>query len=218
MTALPRTIVYGTALALALGLSGCTTGGEDAPQPTNPTVQLGAPGEPNRTLSPEEAGDIEPPEHTDADVAFMQMMIVHHDQAVTMTEWVEDRTTDRDLRLLAERMRISQEDEIELMSGWLRDRGTPLRGDHADHSADTMPGMLTDEQLEELEAATGEEFERLFLRFMIQHHTGALEMVADLRSAGGGMELAIDRFARDVEGDQGIEIARMQQMLAELGS
>jgi uncharacterized protein (DUF305 family) len=218
MTASARTGVIGTSLALALVLSGCTPGGEDAPEPTSPTVQLGAPGEPNRTLSPEEAGDIELPEHTDADIAFMQMMIVPHDQAVTMTEWVEERTTDRDLRLLSERMRISQEDEIEFMAEWLRERGTPLRGDHADHSAGMMPGMLTDEQLEALEAATDEEFERRFLQSMIQHHLGALEMVVDLRSAGGGVELAIDRFARDVEGDQGIEIARMQQMLADLDS
>jgi uncharacterized protein (DUF305 family) len=75
--------------------------------------------------------------------------------------------------------------------------------------------MLTEEQLERLEASTGEEFERLFLEYMIQHHSGALEMVADLWAAGAGQEVTIGRFARDVEGDQGIEIARMQGMLAE---
>lgn len=219
MTALPwRTCAFGAATVLALVLTGCTNEGDDAPQSTSPTVQLGAPGEPNRTLSPDEAAGIEQPEHTEADVAFMQMMIVHHDQAVTMTEWVEDRTTDRDLRLMAERMRISQESEMEFMAGWLQDRGTPLRGDHADHSAGSMPGMLTEAQLEKLEAASGEEFERMFLQYMIQHHAGALEMVADLWADGGGNEIAIGRFARDVEGDQGIEIARMQQMLAELGA
>lgn len=217
MAATARSCGIAAALMLALGLTACTTG-NDSPAPTGPVVQLGAPGEENRTLSPEEAAEIEQPEHTDADIAFMQMMIEHHDQAVTMTEWVDERTTDRDLRLLAERMRISQEDEIEFMVGWLQDRGTPLQGDHSDHAAGTMPGMLTEEQLEELEAATGEDFERLFLQSMIQHHAGALEMVADLRAAGGGMEIAVGRFANDVEGDQGIEISRMQQMLAELGS
>ncbi|WP_353815100.1 DUF305 domain-containing protein [Agromyces sp. SYSU T00266] len=217
MAASARSFGVAAALLLALGMTACTTG-NDSPESTSPVVQLGAPGEENRTLSPEEAAEIGQPEHTDADIAFMQMMIVHHDQAVTMTEWVDERTTDRDLRLMAERMRVSQEDEIEFMANWLRDRGTPLEGDHADHGAEMMPGMLTDEQLESLEAATGEDFERLFLEYMIQHHGGALQMVADLRAAGGGMEIMVNRFANDVEGDQGIEIARMQQMLAELGS
>ncbi|MRX43821.1 DUF305 domain-containing protein [Agromyces kandeliae] len=217
MTASARSYGVAAALLLALGLTACTPG-DDTPAPTSPVVQLGAPGEENRTLSPEEAADIEQPEHTDADIAFMQMMIVHHDQAITMTEWVDERTSDRDLRLLAERMRVGQEDEIELMANWLRDRGTPLEGDHMSHAAGSMPGMLTEDQLAELEGATGEDFERLFLEYMIQHHNGALEMVADLRAAGGAMEISMGRFANDVEGDQGIEIARMQQMLAALDS
>ena len=144
------------------------------------------------------------------------MMILHHDQALTMTGWVEDRTTDRDVRLLAERMQVSQEDEMDFMAGWLQERGTPLRDEHAGHGGGhDMPGMLTDEQLDRLEAAEGEEFERLFLESMIQHHQGALEMVADLWAADGGLEPNIGQFARHVEGDQGIEIARMQEMLAE---
>jgi uncharacterized protein (DUF305 family) len=218
MTALERPVRVGAAIALALGLSACTVTSTAEPEPTSPMVQLGAPGEPNRTLSPDEAAGVEGPTHTDDDVAFMQMMILHHDQAVTMTGWVDERTQDRDIRLLAERMRISQEDEMDLMAGWLQERGTPLRGDHAAHGAGMMPGMLTVDQLEQLEAASGDEFERLFLEYMIQHHAGALEMVADLWAAGGGQEVSIGRFARDVEADQGIEIARMQAMLAERSS
>jgi uncharacterized protein (DUF305 family) len=219
MTALRRSCTFATAVALGLGLSACTVGDPATPEPTNPTVQLGAPGEPNRTMSPEEASGIQVPEHTEADVEFMQMMILHHDQAITMTGWVEERTTDRDIRLLAERMRISQEGEMDLMAEWLQQRGTPLRDEHAGHGgAHDMPGMLTDEQLERLEAADGEEFERLFLEYMIQHHQGALEMVADLWASDGGQEQAIGQFARHVEGDQAIEIGRMQAMLAEMGS
>jgi uncharacterized protein (DUF305 family) len=221
MTALRRSCVFGTVIVLGLGLSACTAGAPAAPEPTSPMVQLGAPGEPNRTMSPDEAAGIEAPEHTEADVEFMQMMILHHDQAITMTDWVDERTTDRDIRLLAERMRISQEDELELMAGWLQDRGTPLRdehGAHGGHADGMMPGMLTDEQLEQLEAADGEEFERLFLEYMIQHHAGALEMVADLWASDGGQEPEIGQFARHVEGDQAIEIARMQSMLAERAS
>lgn len=219
MTALRRSCMVGTVIALGLGLSACTAGGPQTPEPTSPMVQLGAPGEPNRTMSPDEAAGIEAPKHTEADVEFMQMMILHHDQAITMTGWVDERTTDRDIRLLAERMRISQEGELDLMAGWLQDRGTPLRDEHAGHGGGhDMPGMLTDAQLERLEAAEGEEFERLFLEYMIQHHSGALEMVADLWAADGGQEPEIGQFARHVEGDQGIEIARMQTMLAERAS
>lgn len=215
MTVLRRSCTIGTAALLALGLSACTTSDSDAPEPTSPVVQLGAPGEPNRTMSPGEASGVEAPAHTEADVEFMRMMILHHDQALTMTGYVEERTTDRDVRLLAERMRISQEDEMDVMAGWLQERGTPLRDEHAGHEAHDMPGMLTEEQLERLEAADGVEFERLFLEYMIRHHEGALEMVADLWAAGGGAEPNIGQFARHVEGDQGIEITRMQEMLAE---
>ncbi|MBM7502953.1 DUF305 domain-containing protein [Agromyces aurantiacus] len=218
MTALRRSCTIGTAALLALGLAACTSTGPAEPESTSPVVQLGAPGEPNRTLSPDEASGLEEPEHTEADVEFMQMMILHHEQALTMTGWVEERTTDRDVRLLAERMRISQEDEMDLMAAWLQERGTPLRDEHAGHGAHDMPGMLTQEQLDRLETASGEEFERLFLEYMIQHHQGALEMVADLWAAGGGVEASIGQFARHVEGDQGIEITRMQGMLAERSS
>lgn len=216
MTVLRRACTFGTVVALGLGLSACTTGDPEAPEPTSPIVQLGAPGEPNRTMSPDEAAGIGQVGHTQADIEFMQMMILHHDQALTMTGWVDDRTRDRDIRLLAERMHISQEDEMDVMTAWLQERGTPLRGDHLGHGGGTeMPGMLTEEQLARLEAAKGDEFDRLFLEYMIQHHAGALEMTADLWAAGGGQEASIGQFARHVEGDQGIEITRMQAMLAE---
>ncbi len=103
------------------------------------------------------------------------------------------------------------------MVQWLQDRVQPLREDGHDGHADghEMPGMLTEEQLARLEAAEGSTFDRLFLEYMIQHHQGALQMVDELYAAGGGQESAIDQFARHVESDQGIEIARMQEMLAE---
>ena len=79
-----------------------------------------------------------------------------------------------------------------------------------------MPGMLTERELARLEAARRSRFDRLFVRFMIRHHEGALRMVSDLRAAGGGVEPEIDAFARHVDADQQIEINRMQQMLAKL--
>lgn len=215
MTAMERSLRLGTVVVLALGLTACTVG-ED-PAPTDPVVQLGAPGEPNRTLSPEEAAGLGVPEHVEADVTFMRNMIDHHSQALVMTGYVDDRTDDRDIRLIAERMRISQEDEIDQMAQWLQDRAQPLREDGHDGHGDVheMPGMLTEEQLARLEAAEGDAFDRLFLEYMIQHHQGALQMVEELFSSGGGQEPGVGQFAAHVEGDQGIEIARMQEMLAE---
>lgn len=198
---------------VALGLTGCTADGE--PAPSQPVVQLGAPGQPNRTLSPEDVDAIEAPTHVEADVVFMRNMIDHHYQAIVMTGFVDDRTDDRDIRLLAERMKVSQEDELDLMAKWMQERSQPIRGDgHDGHGEHEMPGMLTQQQLDRLEAAEGDEFDRLFLEYMIQHHEGALQMVDDLHRDGGGQEPAIGEFARHVESDQGIEIARMHEMLA----
>jgi uncharacterized protein (DUF305 family) len=217
MTAMRRSLALGTALVLSLGLAACTTSAPEPPAPTSPVVQLGAPGEPNQTMSPEDAAkQLEVPKFVEADSDFMLDMMAHHDQALVMTGYVDGRTDDRDIRLLAERMRISQEDEMTMMTRWLQDRFIPVndKSGHG-HDGDPMPGMLTDEQLADLEDATGAEFDQLFLQYMIQHHTGALQMVGELYAAGGGNESEIDQFARHVESDQGVEIARMQQMLAE---
>lgn len=205
-------------LLLAAALTACTPTGPDSPEPTSPVVQLGAPGESNRTLSPDEAANLGSPEFSEVDSAFMLAMIRHHQQAIEMTDLVDDRTDDRDIRLLAERMSVSQQDEKTQITTWLQERSVPVNGDgsgHEAHDAESMPGMLSDDQFAELEAATGEEFDLLFLEYMIQHHEGAVQMVDDLYADGGGQESATDQFARHVESDQGIEIARMQQMLAE---
>jgi uncharacterized protein (DUF305 family) len=180
------------------------------------TVQPGAPGEPGRELDDDEAADIDAPDHNAADVSFVQRMIVHHEQALAMTSLVADRTERDDLPLLAERITVSQEDEIERLSMWLtdRDEATPDDGDHQGHAG--MPGMATPEQLTELEQARGPAFEGLFLDLMIVHHQGALTMVADLYAAGGGLEPDADRFAREIEADQATEIGRLQELLEKL--
>ncbi|WP_283205759.1 DUF305 domain-containing protein [Microbacterium sp. 2FI] len=179
-------------------------------------MQLGAPGEPNRTLSPEEAAalDLDTP-HSDEDVVFIRDMLHHHSQALVMTGYVDERTGNTDVQLLAERMGISQTDEMALMELWLQERGEAVRDPDAAHDAHVgMPGLLTDDELASLEAAEGTEFDTLFLTFMIRHHQGAIEMVDRLYSSGGGAESAVDQIAREVEADQNIEIARMQEMLA----
>lgn len=190
-------------------------------------IQPGAPGEPSRELTPEEVAAVEVPEHTEADVRFMQQMIPHHAQALEMTALVPDRTSREDVPLFAERMEISQEDEIGLMQRWLEARGEEVpdmgdghaSGDHSDHGEHgaLMPGMLTEEEMAELEAATGEEFDRLFLTYMHRHHMGALQMVEELfTTEGAGAELEIFEFASHVDSDQRIELSRIEGMLAEI--
>jgi uncharacterized protein (DUF305 family) len=184
-------------------------------------VQPGAPGEPSRVLSPEEVEQIEIPPHTRADVDFMQGMIHHHAQALVMTSMVRDRATSKDLTILARRIEIAQEAEIETMERWLtqRDEEVPDAEDHRnDHGGQgLMPGMVGHKALAELAAADGRRFDRMFLEYMIRHHQGALTMVADLRGTDGGREPEIDLFVRHVDSDQNIEINRLAGLLARVG-
>lgn len=192
-----------------------------APVAAARTVQPGAPGTATRVLTARQADSLVTPKHTAADIAFMTGMIAHHQQALVMTALVADRTTARDIRLLALRIELSQTDEINLMKAWLRDRGEPVPGEgehagHDMHEGHLMPGMLTPEQIATLQAARGTEFEKRFLEFMIQHHEGAITMVAELFSSpGGGQGSEIYGFASDVDSDQQMEIARMRRLLAE---
>jgi uncharacterized protein (DUF305 family) len=147
----------------------------------------------------------------------MQGMIGHHAQALEMTALVPSRTAREDLRTLARRIEVSQADEIKMMQRWLEVRGQQIPGPHAMHmhGATLMPGMLTPEQMSQLAAAKGAEFDRLFLAGMIQHHGGALTMVHDLfAKPGAGQEADIFGFASDVDADQRAEIDRMRGMLA----
>lgn len=156
------------------------------------------------------------PGHTPADVQFMQGMLAHHAQAVEMTALVPDRTESADIRLLARRIAISQDDEMALMRRWLEDRDEAVPGPHAHHTGEhaAMPGMLTPAEMARLRSARGPEFDRLFLESMIHHHEGALVMVAELFATdGAGQESELYQFAAHVESDQTIEIARMRAML-----
>jgi uncharacterized protein (DUF305 family) len=158
-----------------------------------------------------------------ADVEFMSGMIPHHAQAVVIGGWAATHTTRRDVRVLAERIVVAQRDEIELMQHWLRDRGQPVPAADATHHRMVMggmehdmlmPGMLTDAELAQLNAAREGEFDRLFLTFMIRHHEGALVMVEKLFAAyGAAQDEVVFRFGSDVFADQTTEIDRMGKML-----
>jgi uncharacterized protein (DUF305 family) len=164
--------------------------------------------------------------YAEADVRFMTGMIGHHAQAIVMSRLVPTHGASPSLVTLAGRIINAQQDEIANMQQWLRDRGQPVPEVHitetavmvhgADHAMH-MPGMLTPEQLRQLEQARGSEFDRLFLRFMIQHHQGAVTMVHELFKAGGaGQDDAVFKIASDIQADQTTEIARMEKMLAAL--
>jgi uncharacterized protein (DUF305 family) len=158
------------------------------------------------------------PGYTVADVRFMQDMIGHHAQAVMMAAMVPERETGIQLSRLAQKIDISQRDEIEMMKRWLGERSQAVPDDAHMHAM-RMPGMLTPEQMAQLDAARGPEFERLFLTFMIQHHEGALVMVEELfASPGSAQDSEIFRFVTDVDADQRDEIFIMQSMLDMLGT
>jgi uncharacterized protein (DUF305 family) len=218
-----RRILISAAVALvALGLGTFVvlqlTGGDPEQPPGPRVVQPGAPGQSGRPLSGDDLSSLSPPGHTGADTLFMQRMIPHHWQALEMTALVAGRGASREVSLLAKRIEISQRDEIALMQRWLEERGEEVTGPHANHAGhdQLMPGMLNDEQLGQLEQARGAAFDRLFLQLMIRHHQGALTMAQQLYAMGGGLEPASDRFAREVNADQSIEIRSMQGLLARL--
>jgi uncharacterized protein (DUF305 family) len=202
--------------ALASCLSAQSAGGPAVVQP-------GAPGEPTKTLPTDTHATLPPISR--ADVEFMQGMIMHHAQAVEMTALIPSHTENKDVRAIGAKISSSQADEIRMMQRWLAVRGQAtsmempgMPGmDMQGNAMALMPGMLTPEQMEALRKARGEEFDRLFLSGMIQHHGGALVMVKDLfNSPGAGQDAEIFNFATDVDNGQRAEIRIMQRMLEEL--
>ncbi|WP_128891700.1 DUF305 domain-containing protein [Erythrobacter sp. HKB08] len=187
-----------------------------------PIVQPGAPGQQSRQIGAEDAIKVVAARYTQADVDFMQGMIPHHFQAVQMVELVEDRTNNPDIVAIAGRISAGQDDEIAFMQGWLRERGqtAPDPAAHArmGHSMgamhEGMKGMATPEQMAQLAAASGTEFDRLFLTLMMAHHQGALDMVEALfGSEGAAYDPVLYRFTTDVRSDQRAEIDRMNELL-----
>ncbi len=189
--------------------------------PVTPVVvQPGAPGKPSRTLATSTKGTLPP--RSQADVDFMQGMIMHHGQAVEMTALIPSHTENKELHSLGARISSSQSDEIKFMKRWLVARGEAVSMampgmpgmDASGKAMALMPGMLTPEQMDALEKAKGPEFDRLFLTGMIQHHNGALLMVEDLfATAGAGQDAELFNFASDADATQRAEIRIMQSML-----
>lgn len=185
-----------------------------------PIVQPGTPGEATRDLTAEEATAIAVTTHSPDDVRFMHDMIPHHHQALEMSGLAPDRTNRPKLLDAARRIEVSQQDEIGFMQQWLRDRGetAPDPASHdAMHTDHRMAGMATPDQMAALAAATGIDFDRLFLELMIRHHDGAVKMVEDLlEKEGSAFDPVLFEFVTDITNDQAAEIERMHALLATL--
>ncbi|SRR5689334_8952028 len=204
-----------------LALAGCR--GQPAGAPPHPAEAMGE----SVAIARASADSARYP-YTEADIRFMSGMIHHHAQAIKMARWAPTHGASPAVIRLTERIINAQTDEITLMSNWLSARRQPVPEPNAEGMKMTMggaehvmlmPGMLSDEQMKQLDAARGQEFDRLFLTFMIQHHKGAVSMVRDLFAArGAGQDEAVFKFASDVEVDQTTEINRMFEMLFALGT
>lgn len=227
-------------LIIALGLSLASASTVPAAYAGAPIVQPGAPGEMGRRLTPEEATKITDTSYSPADISFMQKMIPHHKQALTMAELVAARTNRPELGDIAGRIKASQSDEIAFMQGWLSERGEPTIGKtisktiskemsdkapspvEGHHQADQathqkMKGMATPEKMQELAEADAIAFDRLFLQLMIAHHEGAVDMVEDLLDQpGSAYDPVLYEFVGDVKNDQRVEIERMHALLVTL--
>lgn len=230
----PASVVCALAV-LAGALSGCSgDGGEGpgaapppavtatAPSSGTPVRELlpGGPGDPVRTASGPVEVDVPGWDH--ADLAFLQMMVPHHRQALEMAALAPARAASPAVLALASRIEAAQAPEILLMAGWLRERGVevprpgddPALWDHGAHGHDGMVGMLAPQELAELAGASGEEFDRLFLAGMVRHHEGAVQMARD--ALGAAIDPRVVELAEDVNAGQAAEVVRMQRLLADL--
>lgn len=182
-----------------------------------PIIQPGAPGQAGRVITAEEASDLANVSYSLGDIQFLRGMIPHHAQAKEMSDLAEDRTNNTAVLAVAERITLSQDDEISMMQGWLSDQGLEPTAEDAHHAPGfmRMQGMLSDEQMDELAAASGPEFDRLYLEYMIEHHQGALDMVEELLDQrGSAQDPLLYEFTSDVTSDQTSEIERMDTLLA----
>lgn len=188
-----------------------------------PIVQPGAPGQASKVLTAEQATKLAQASYTTSDVAFMQAMIVHHQQALDMAVLVKERTNTEDLVSIAGRIEASQADEIAFMKGWLAERGEPVEDPkmkgHGAHAHHMIMGMASPEAMTALAAAKGTEFDRQFLTLMIAHHEGAVDMVDKLLDEDGtAADPVLYRFVGDIDSEQTGEIKRMDKLLAGLSA
>ncbi len=179
-------------------------------------IQPGLPGTVSKEINSEEAINIANTGFTKDDTVFMNHMIVHHEQALTLSRLAHNRTNTQEILDLAGRIDVSQEDEISFMQGWLEERNIEVHAHMSMHHMKMM-GMASDQDIAELSNSKGMEFDELFLRLMIAHHEGALDMVKELkRQPGSAYDPLMFEFVSDLSNDQGVEIERMNTLLTGL--
>jgi len=201
----------GATAVLSLVLAAC--GGSDAGSMDHSSMSSTSSS--SSSASPTAAVDAA---HNDQDVMFAQQMIVHHQSAIDMAEMATTKASSQEVKTLAASIEAAQSPEIETMTSWLNAWGESVTADSSmsgmDHSA-AMPGMMTDEQMSQLDAATGADFDRMFLQMMTTHHEGAIEMAKTEQASGSNPQATA--LAADIESSQTAEVAQMAQMLATLG-
>ncbi|MDJ0464100.1 DUF305 domain-containing protein [Streptomyces sp. H27-C3] len=166
-----------------------------------------------KTSSPTASASAERGAQNAADVAFAKGMIPHHRQAVEMAELAETRARSSDVKELAAEVKKAQDPEIKTLSEWLTSWGeeVPKEGGSSEHSGHSMSGMMTPEDMDKLEKASGKAFDTAFLEMMIKHHEGAVEM-AKTEQSDGAHQPAKD-MAGDIVTSQSSEITRMNKLL-----
>lgn len=227
---LPALAALGAAVVVSV-LTGCSSEAESQTTAASATViEPGRPGEPATTYAPGEQVPLpQQPGVAEADVAFIAGMIPHHEQALVMADLAPQRAQDSRVRGLAARISDVQQAEIAVYRAWLAEQGLGPDGRPAEHRGDAghdghggdgahagMAGMASEAELQRLRAASGEDFDRLWLELMTRHHEGALQMV-DQRDRAGGTDQRIGELAAGVGVEQSAEIERMQEVLASLG-
>lgn len=184
-----------------------------------PIILPNSPGKDSIEIDQQRAISIANTSYNLQDVIFLQMMILHHEQALVLSRLVPSRTNTENIVDLASRIDSSQEDEILFMNSWLEERGETSTDHHNHHKMMKMSGMASDLDIARLERLNGVEFDRLFLALMINHHDGAIEMVNDLRDqAGTAYDPILNEFISDLVNDQAIEIERMNNLLINLST
>jgi uncharacterized protein (DUF305 family) len=189
-----------------------------------PIIQPGAPGEASKFLDPEAAVKLASTSSSTGDLKFMNDMIIHHHQAVILSNLVSDRTNNQFIIDLAGRINVSQADEIKFMQDWLTKQDTKfVNSQHSDsqhiahEEVHDMLGMASQKDIDTLTTLSGTEFDRLFLKLMIKHHDGAVQMVKNLRELpGSAYDPLLNEFISDVKNDQTVEIERMNNLLVDL--
>ena len=214
------------ALASALALAGCGTSGEEtageAPETTT-SAAAGTGSTDTATATPSTSAQAVTEEHNDADTMFAQMMIPHHEQAVQMSEvMLAKDDLDPDIEALANKIVAAQGPEIDQLKTMLETWGEPtsmesggMEGmDHGSDSGAGMEGMMTEEQMQELEAAEGAEAAEMYLTMMTAHHRGAIDMAQE-EVAEGQNPQAIEMAQKVIE-DQEAEIQEMERLLQQI--